>query len=403
MGKIEELYYTSAYISEFHAKVQSCQETKDGKYAVVLDRTAFFPEQGGQSSDVGILTDEAGKEIKVSHVSIRKNEAGDQIISHITDEKIPEGEGVFGKIDWNHRFSNMQQHTGEHIFSGVVNSDYGYNNVGFHLSDNEVTMDYDGVLTEDDITRIENKVNEAIWANIEVIAQFPGEDKLNSIDYRSKKELEGDVRIVTIPGYDSCACCAPHVARTGEIGILKVVNLQNYKGGVRVNILCGKRALEYLRGQHDIVKSLSGMLTTSADKILPSVERAFEESRNLKAQLGSAREELMEYELSSIDKDKKNVVLIKDQDVDGNLMRKTVNALAEVHPGVCGFFALAGAGSYKYIIASGEDKKDLKKLQELLKEKFSARGGGSSAMIQGSLQGGACLSEDAVYDLVSLL
>lgn len=403
MGKIEELYYTSAYISEFDAQVLSCEESKDGKYAVILDRTAFFPEQGGQSPDVGTLTDEAGHEYRVSYVSIRKNEAGEQIIRHITDREIPAGSRVFGAIDWNHRFSNMQQHTGEHIFSGVVNSDFGYNNVGFHLSDNEVTMDYDGVLTKEDITRIEDKVNAAIWENIEVIAEFPDADKLNSIEYRSKKELEGDVRIVTIPGYDSCACCAPHVARTGEIGLLKVVSLQNYKGGVRVSILCGRRALEYLRGEHEILGSLSGMLTTSADKVISSVERAFEDNKGLKAALNTAREELMEYELSSIDKDKKDVLLIKDQDIDSNLMRKTVNALASAHSGVCGFFARAGADSYRYIIASGEDKKDLKKLQELLKEKYSARGGGSSAMIQGSLQGVTCLTSDAVYELVSAL
>ena len=397
MGKTEELYYKSAYISEFNGQVLDCRETKDGKYAVVLDRTAFFPEQGGQSSDTGILTDEGGKEYKVTHVSI-----GDEI-KHIVSEPIATGTKVFGVIDWAHRFSNMQQHTAEHIFSGVVNSDFGYNNVGFHLSDNEVTMDYDGVLTKEDITRIEDKVNAAIWENIEVIAEFPDSSKLAEINYRSKKELEGDVRIVTIPGYDICACCAPHVARTGEIGILKVVSLQNYKGGVRVSILCGKRALEYLRKEHEILGSLSGMLTTSADKVLPSVERAFEENKSLKAQLGAAKEELMEYELSSIDKDKKDVIIIKDQDIDGNLMRKTVNALAEGHSGVCGFFAKTGADSYKYIIASGADKKDLKKLQELLRDSFGAKGGGSSAMIQGSLSGAASLNADSVDDLISKL
>ncbi|WP_035783923.1 alanyl-tRNA editing protein [Butyrivibrio sp. MC2021] len=396
MGKTEELYYTSAYISEFDAQVLSCHETKDGKYAVVLDRTAFFPEQGGQSSDTGTLTDEGGKEYKVTHVSI-----GDEM-EHMVSEPIAPGSKVFGVIDWAHRFSNMQQHTGEHIFSGVVNSDFGYNNVGFHLSDNEVTMDYDGVLTKEDIARIEDKVNAAIWENIEVIAEFPDSSKLAEIDYRSKKELEGDVRIVTIPGYDVCACCAPHVARTGEIGFLKVVSLQNYKGGVRVSILCGKRALEYLRNEHEILGSLSGMLTTSADKVLSSVEKAFEENKSLKAELTGAREELMEYELSSIDKDKKDVILIKNQDVDGNLMRKTVNALTARHSGVCGFFAKAGENSCKYIIASGADKKDLKKLQELMKEKFAAKGGGSSAMIQGSISG-ALVDADAVYDLISTL
>ena len=402
MGKTEELYYTSAYISEFSAQVLTCEEKENGKYAVVLDRTAFFPEQGGQSSDIGTFMDDAGAEYSVTHVSIRRDDNGDQIISHILEKDLPVGAKVMGKIDWNHRFSNMQQHTGEHIFSGVVNSQYGYNNVGFHLSDNEVTMDYDGVLTEEDIVKIENTVNEAIWQNIEVITEFPDSEKLSSIDYRSKKELEGDVRIVTIPGYDVCACCAPHVARTGEIGILKVVSLQNYKGGVRVSILCGKRALEYLRGQHDTVKKLSGMLTTSDDKVIASVERAFEDNRNLKAQLARAGEELMECELSRIPADRTDVFVVKATDIDGNLMRKTVNSLAEVHSGVCGFFAAAGAG-YKYIIASGSDNKDLKMLQGILKERLGAKGGGSSAMIQGSIADGSGLSEEILYELISAL
>ncbi|MBQ9619017.1 MAG: gamma-glutamyl-gamma-aminobutyrate hydrolase family protein, partial [Neisseriaceae bacterium] len=154
-------------------------------------------------------------------------------------------------------------------------------NVGFHLSDAEVTMDYNGVLGPEDIKKIELMVNRAIWENIEVICRFPSKEELDTIDYRSKKELTGDVRIVTIPGYDDCACCAPHVEKTGEIGLLKVISCQNYKGGVRVNILCGGRALEYIQNEHEIVSQLSGMLTTSADKIIPSLNKMRDENADL--------------------------------------------------------------------------------------------------------------------------
>ncbi len=383
MGKIQELYYQNAYLKEFDASVLECVKNLDGKYEAVLDATAFFPEQGGQSSDIGILTYGDGKEAVVSYVSIDK----EGIIKHVISDEIPAGSRVHGTIDWAHRFSNMQQHTGEHIFSGIVNLAFGFNNVGFHLSDNEVTMDYDGVLSEADIAGIELKVNQAIWENIEVIAQFPSPDELESIPYRSKKELSGDVRIVTIPGYDICACCAPHVARTGEIGILKVVSLQNYKGGVRVSILCGKRALEFLNREHEVVKTLTGKLTTSSDKIVTAIEKNFDEVGTLKQKVAALTDELIGYELNAIPSEKSDVIIIKTDDIDSNTMRKTVNQLAASHSGICGFFSGTESTGFRYIISTGSDKKDLKKLQEYLKEKYNARGGGSPQMIQGSVSG----------------
>ena len=395
----KELYYDSAYISEFFAEVVSCEQILDKKdkkerYEVILDRTAFFPEQGGQGSDSGVLEfGDAGNAAKVMHVSIGTE------IRHLVDREIPVGTTVHGVIDWAHRFSNMQQHTGEHIFSGLVNSGFGYNNVGFHLSDSEVTMDYDGVLSPEDIKALELKANQAIWANLEVLCEFPEADKLVEIPYRSKKELEGDVRIVTIPGIDICACCAPHVIRTGEIGILKVVGLQNYKGGVRVNILCGQRALEYLQNEHEIVSELSGMLTTSSDKVIASVKRAFEDNSAMKAELSQAKEALIEYELEDIIKatstdrekgiyvssDNSDIYVIKDNSYDSNMMRKLVNELAGKKAGYCGAFAGSADKGYRFIVASGTAGKDCKNFCDKLRSDFGAKGGGAPAMIQGSL------------------
>jgi alanyl-tRNA synthetase len=382
MVRTLELYYESAYIKEFDATVTSCTEGGDGSFFVSLDRTAFFPEQGGQGCDKGYLVTEDGKEIPVSHVSI-----SDGIITHVTRSALSEGAKVHGAVDFEYRFSKMQQHTGEHIFSGIVHSRFGYDNVGFHLSDSEVTMDYNGLLSEEDIAQIELLVNKAIWADIPVECTFPSDTELENIDYRSKKELSGDIRIVTIPGYDVCACCAPHVARTGEIGLLKVVKTQNYKGGIRVSILCGQRAVDYACKEHRIVEDLVGIFTTSQDQIVTSVDRLRSDIGDLKGQIIGLQDRLLEYELKDIDKELYNVFLLKETSFDQNLMRKTVNTLAAVHPGFCGVFAGDTQSGYRYIIASGTDGMDSRNIQNILRDEFGARGGGNSPMIQGSLNG----------------
>ena len=231
----EKLYDQDAYAVEFDAKVLSCEAYHDkdeSGYHVVLDRTLFFPEEGGQSPDKGTING-----IEVTDVQIKKD-----VVTHSLKEPLAVDENVHGKIDWTHRFNNMQQHSGEHIFSGIVHSRFGYDNVGFHLSDNIVTMDFNGVLTADEVKEIETAVNDVIVKNLPVEITYPAKEELAALDYRSKIEIEGQVRIVTIPGVDVCACCAPHVKRTGEIGTLNVQSLSNYKGGVRISILSGFRA-----------------------------------------------------------------------------------------------------------------------------------------------------------------
>ena len=380
MGKTKELYYESAYIKEFDAVVTECIETEDGKFEIILDQTAFFPEEGGQTSDIGVLCFGENGKSQVSYVSITSG-----IIKHLADTEIKAGERVHGIIDWNHRFSNMQQHTGEHIFSGIVSSRFGYDNVGFHLSDSEVTMDYSGSLSPEDIREIELEVNRAIWADIEVICQFPSREELDTIQYRSKKELSGDVRIVTIPGYDVCACCAPHVLRTGEIGLCRVVSLKNYKGGVRVSILCGARAYKHVSDRLDIVDGLADIFTTSSDNIISSVKKLSSENYEIKGKLLEITGKLIDYEISQIAPDKENVFLLKE-DIDASSMRKIVNTLTKRHRGYCGVFLKdADKASYRYVISGGEGKKDLGALNDELKLKFAAKGGGNDEMIQGSI------------------
>ncbi|MCR5156582.1 MAG: hypothetical protein K6C96_07855 [Butyrivibrio sp.] len=393
MVKTREIYYEDAYISEFDATVLECSKRDKGGFSVVLDATAFFPEQGGQSSDIGVLRTEDGAEVYVSHTAI-----GGGIISHFTDTAIEPGSKVHGDIDWQHRFSNMQQHTGEHIFSGIVNSRFGYDNVGFHLSDSEVTMDYSGPISDEDIRKIELAVNEAIWQNVAVRCEFPSDEELASIDYRSKKELSGQIRIVTVEGYDVCACCAPHVLRTGEIGLLKVVGCQNYKGGVRVSILCGKRALDYLTDCQKLVSDLTGFFTTESGKVMDAVTRQKDEIFELKGRLGAVSEKLLKYEIDELAASghKDGVFIVRDHALDGNEMRKTANALTERFSGISGVFAPSGDG-YRYIIASGSDGINSRDIQQKLFEAFGAKGGGSPQMVQGSI------SCDNIAEVIKLL
>ena len=266
MTETIKLYDRDAYATEFEADIISCEPNKadDKRFDIILNQTLFFPEEGGQSPDMGILggyrvVDVQIKNGVITHtvdisagdccimgkeeVQTEKKADGKIIGMECASEKAELAAGVHvqGKIDWQHRFYNMQQHSGEHIFSGIVHRRFGFENVGFHLSDSVVTMDFSGVISPEDIAEVEHEVNVAISKNIPIEVTYPSRDELAQLEYRSKIEIEGQVRIVTVPGYDVCACCAPHVKRTGEIGMLKVMNYQNYKGGVRISILCGFR------------------------------------------------------------------------------------------------------------------------------------------------------------------
>lgn len=375
LSKTIRLYDADAYQTEFEATVLACEEVekKDGKvYQVWLDQTLFFPEEGGQSPDMGTIDG-----VEVLDVQI-KNE----VITHTLDAPLTVGTTVKGVVDWKHRFYNMQQHSGEHIFSGIVHKKFGYDNVGFHLSDSIVTMDFNGVISPKEITEIEEKVNQAIIENIPVEVSYPSKEELKELDYRSKIEIEGQVRIVTIPGYDVCACCAPHVRRTGEIGSLKVMNVQSYKGGVRVSILCGFRALDAFRQKADIITELMAEFSTSQDAILDNVKKLKGANQTMKNQLAAAKQELMEYKVSAIPEDSENAILF-EADLETPVVRGVVNGLVEKFAGISAVFVGNDENGYQFIV--GSKNKDCRQIAATLREKLSARGGGSDKMIQGSV------------------
>lgn len=278
--------YDEAETTVFEAEVRACNGRE-----IILDRTAFFPEAGGQLSDRGTLfvTDGAGKEIalQVSNVQI-----ADGVVTHevAEDALLRPGTTVRGEVDAVRRFDFKQQHTGEHIVSGLVHGRFGYDNVGFRLSDHSCTMDYNGVLTADDVAQIERDANRAVFDNIEVVVSFPTEEEQAHLTYRSKKEIASDeLRIVTIGDIDRCACCAPHVKRTGEIGLIKIIRLQNWKGGVRLYMACGQRALALFAREHDMITEIAKQMSTSWENIPDRFYKMREETGALKKELKTLR------------------------------------------------------------------------------------------------------------------
>lgn len=370
------LFDKDAYATEFEATVIACEEIEQNNqkmYQVVLDQTLFFPEEGGQSPDQGTIDG-----VKVLDVQITKG-----IICHTLEAPMVVGTKIMGRVEWQHRFYNMQQHSGEHIFSGIVNRRLGYDNVGFHLSDSVVTMDFNGVIEAEEIEDIEDEVNMVIAKNIPIEVSYPTKEELEKLQYRSKIEIDGQVRIVTIPGYDVCACCAPHVKRTGEIGMLKVMNAQNYKGGMRISILCGFRALEAFRQKSAIVTELMNIFTTNQDALVENIEKLKSTSQSLKAQLAEAKQEVMEYKVANLPTDIDNAILF-ESNLDTPVMRNVVNQLVEKYDGISAIFVGNDTDGYNFII--GSQKTDCRIVATALKNKLEARGGGSAVMVQGSLK-----------------
>ena len=369
----EKLFYEDSHMVTFSATVLSCKKSGE-RYEVVLDRTAFFPEGGGQYADTGSL----GK-AEVTDVQEK-----DGVIYHQTKQPLEIGETVQGRLSWEERFSKMQQHSGEHIVSGLVHSTYGYDNVGFHMGKDAITMDFNGSITKEQLGEIERRANEAVVKNLDIKVLYPSKAELETIKYRSKIEIEGQVRIVEIPGYDVCACCAPHVKKTGEIGLIKLLNVQNYKGGVRVSMLCGSRALQDYEKKSESVKQLSVLLSAPEDEVVSEVFRLKEEIASRKAQLAQLQEKLLTYKAEQIPKSQKMVVLFEEE-LAGNAPREFVNLVLERGAFICAVFAGTEQDGYRYVI--GSRNCDTRVFAKQLNEMCGGRGGGKPEMVQGSCAG----------------
>lgn len=370
-----KLYYENSHQKEFTATVINCEASMDA-YRICLDQTAFFPEGGGQAGDKGFLN---------TYEVFDTQEKGN-LIWHYTRVPIEPGTIVNGQIDWAKRFDRMQQHTGEHIVSGLIHRYFHYNNVGFHLGETEVTLDFDGPMTKEELKTIEKEANEVLWNNLPIEIAYPSKEELKSLHYRSKIEIQGQVRIVTIPGIDVCACCAPHVSLTGEIGLIKLTGVQSHRGGVRIHLLAGKRALSDYGEKEQGVKAISVLLSAKEEDAPKAVERLKQENFNLVGQIIQLQKTLIEQKAALVPEGTKDIAFF-EKDLDNNTAREFVNLLTRRCTGIACVFTGNDTTGYRYIL--GSSREDVRPLCNKLNEAFQGKGGGKPEMVQGSLTGAA--------------
>ena len=369
----DRLYYKDSHLHKFSATVSSC-EPYEGHFLVQLDRTAFFPEGGGQGADTGM--------IGPAHVLDVQERAGEVV--HMTDAALPIGIALDCELDWRQRFSRMQNHSGEHILSGTIHALFGYDNVGFHMGENGILLDFNGELREEELAEVERLANEAVCRDIPVSAEILSQDALRTLEYRSKMEFTGEARIVTIPGVDTCACCAPHVSRTGEIGVIKILDSIRHRGGVRLTAVCGFDAFADYCLRFESTRAVSRALSAKQHEIAPAVERVLRELEAVKEDAAKAKKQLLACKISQLQETDGNLCLF-EPDMDPVSLRELVNAGMQLCSGVCAAFC-GGEGNWTYCIGSLHT--DLRAAAKEMNAALDGRGGGSPSMIQGTARAG---------------
>lgn len=371
----EKLYYKDSHCFEFTALVLDCRETARGP-ALILDRTAFFPEGGGQLADTGSLG-----AVKVLDVHEKEGE-----ILHYCDGPLMPGERVEGRIDAEQRLVRMQNHSGEHVVSGLAHQLYGCENVGFHMGEDFVTIDFDRELSREQLMEIEERANRVVRDDLPVSCTFPEPEALKSLEYRSKLELTENVRIVEIPGVDRCACCAPHVERTGEIGLIKVLDWERHRGGLRLSLACGMLALRDYRVKQENISAISQALSSKRHETAAAVERLLQEQQKSKERIAALSLELARYMAEDREETEGNICVF-DSVLDEVALRELVNLLMEKCRGIAAAFSGDDRRGYRYIMGSRE--LDMRSLAKELNSLIEGRGGGKARMIQGSASASA--------------
>ena len=370
----EKLFYKDAYQKTFEATVTECREGKKG-YEIILDQTAFYPEGGGQPGDIGYLQTE-GQKVEVTDTHEKDGE-----ILHFCGQPLEKGSKVTGSIDWERRFDLMQNHSGEHIVSGLVHHKFGYNNVGFHMGKDTVTIDFDGEFSVEDMCRFEQEANARIWANEQVNITSYTEEEAETVEYRSKKELHGVVRIVTFPNADVCACCGTHVKYTGEIGLIKLISLQKWKGGVRMEMLSGRKAMEYVADVCRQNQQISVALSAKPLETAEAVEHLKKLQMDQQFHAGALEQKLFQYMAKQYEGS--GSVLLFEEGLAADSVRKLTAEIMETCEGRCIVCSGDDENGYKY--AMGEKDGDLRALVKEFNSTLNGRGGGKPFVVQGSV------------------
>ena len=367
----EKLYYADPFLKTFTATVLDCQPGKNG-FVVTLDRTAFYPEGGGQPTDQGTLDGAAVTDVH------EKN----GVVLHNVDSAVEIGKTVTGVIDWARRFDHMQQHSGEHICSGLICGRCHCDNVGFHMGTDMVTIDFNADIPWEELLEIEAQANQYIYEDHPIDIQFHRGAELDAIDYRSKKPLEGDVRIVAFPGADCCACCGTHVLRSGQVGLVKFLSVQKFREGVRIELLCGKRALDYLSRTWEQAKTIGQRLSVKPVDAAAAVERLEHELSAAKLRC-SQLEESVFAAIAQEQAGKGNVLLFQSP-MKPDSVRKLADAAAKTCGGLAAVFAGEGI-HYAYALGRA-DGQDISAQVKAMNAALHGRGGGRNGFAQGSVE-----------------
>lgn len=359
--KTVKLYDADAYIKEFGATVLSCEKAGEF-YKIILDRTCFFPEAGGQPSDTGTINGAA-----VSDVLIENGE-----IVHYCISPFDAGDTISGEIDFDRRFSFMQNHSGEHIVSGIVNRLFGFNNVGFHLNEEFVTLDFDGVLSKEELEKVEFLANKAVWEDRTVTAFYPSDEEINQISFRQKSEIEGEIRLVKIDGVDICACCAPHVGSTGQIGLIKFLSTEKMRGGIRIFMKCGEFALKDYRQSHDIITKLQNEFSVKPEEVYDGFLSFKAVKESLKAENLALKKKLLSFTAGEVNE--------KVAYIEGLAMpelQKLCDAVFKKRGATSIVFSDSEKGGYNLVIRGDNADEIFKKA----KQNLDINGGGRNGMI----------------------
>ena len=367
----KKLYYVNSHLSQFFGRVLCCQPCDRG-FEVILDQTAFYPEGGGQAADTGTLG-------AVRVLDVRER---DGAIVHLCDGPVTVGQTLEGTIDYNLRFDRMQQHSGEHIVSGLINRRWGFHNTGFHMGTESTTIDFDGVIPAEALPELEHLANEAVWQDLEVRCSVPAPEVLPTIPYRSKRALPWPVRIVEIPGYDICACCGTHVARTGEIGIIKLLSVIPFRGGVRMEMACGSRALDILNRAYDQNRQVSQAFSAQWQETGEAARKMNDLLSQYKFRITALERQIFAATAAGY-AGAGDVVHFEDG-LDNVAVRELADAIAQVCGGTAAVFSGSDDAGYAFCLVSRTD--DLRPLGKDLTRSLNGRGGGKPDCQQGRLQ-----------------
>ena len=367
----KKLYYVNSHLSQFSGRVLCCTACDRG-FQVILDQTAFYPEGGGQAADTGTLG-------TVRVLDVR--ERGGTIV-HLCDGPVTVGQTLEGTIDYNLRFDRMQQHSGEHIVSGLINRRWGFHNTGFHMGTESTTIDFDGVIPAEALPELEHLANEAVWQDLEVSCSVPAPEVLPTIPYRSKRALPWPVRIVEIPGYDICACCGTHVARTGEIGIIKLLSVIPFRGGVRMEMACGNRALGILNRAYDQNRQVSQAFSAQWQETGEAARKMNDLLSQYKFRITALERQI--FAATAAGYAGAGDVVHFEAGLDNVAVRELADAIAQVCGGTAAVFSGSDDAGYAFCLVSRTD--DLRPLGKDLTRSLNGRGGGKPDCQQGRLQ-----------------